>query len=120
MLTRVFPPVICFINDGSVSVPFPHTRTAEITDSLTEKFKMRFNYFCRHAKNIPTFENPFSADVSDPISHGSSNQLASITFYASLTASRFSELCKSARNLASVLGSTYICEQPLSYMKQKI
>jgi hypothetical protein len=104
---------------GSVSVPFPHTRTAEITDSLTEQFKKKFNYFCRHAKNIPIFENPFSADVSDPVSRSSSNQLVSITFYASLTASQFSELRKSARNLASVLGSTYTCEQPFSYMKQK-
>jgi hypothetical protein len=41
------------------------------------------------------------------------------TFYASLPVSRFSELRKLARNLASAFGSTYTCEQAFSRMKQK-
>jgi hypothetical protein len=76
--------------------------------------------------NTHIFGNPFSAEVSDApkklqleltkpqydsILHSSFNQVASIAFYASLPVSRFSELCKSAKNFTCVFGSTYTCEQ---------
>jgi hypothetical protein len=41
-----------------------------------------------------------------------------ITFYASLPVFRLSQLRKLARNLATVLGSTYTCEQTFSRTKQ--
>jgi hypothetical protein len=38
--TRRFSSFDLLHNDGSGSVPFPHTCAVEITDSLAEKFKM--------------------------------------------------------------------------------
>jgi hypothetical protein len=52
-------------NDGSASVPFPSVHAIEMTDSLAENFKMRFNDFHNHATNIHIFEDPFSVEVSD-------------------------------------------------------
>jgi hypothetical protein len=78
------------------------------------------------------FENPFSIEVSntpeklqselielqyDSILYSSFNQEALIMFYASLAVSQFSELRKSAWNLASVFGSTFTCKQ-VFFMKQ--
>jgi hypothetical protein len=46
--------------DESVSVLFQCVRAVEMTESLAENFKTRFNDFRSHATNIRIFENPFS------------------------------------------------------------
>jgi hypothetical protein len=109
--------------DGSLSVPFPSVHAVEIIHSLAKNFQMRFNDFHSHATNIHIFENPFSTEVSDApeklqleltewqydsIFHSSFNQVALLTFYASLPESWFSELHKLTQNMASVFGSTYM------------
>jgi predicted PolB exonuclease-like 3'-5' exonuclease len=120
--------------DGSVSVPFPCVRAVEMIDSLAEDFKTRFSDFRSHATNIRVFDNPsplksqmlqkklklelIKLQQHDSTLLSSFNQEALITFYASLPLSRFSDLRKLARNLASVSGSTYTCEQAFSRMKQ--
>jgi hypothetical protein len=95
--------------DGSVNVPFPNVHAVEMTDSLAENFKMRFNDIPSHATNIGIFENLFSFEVSDAtekrqleltelqhasILHGSHNKEALIISYASLPVYWFSELHK--------------------------
>jgi hypothetical protein len=52
-------------NDGPVSAPFPSARAAEMTDSLAENFKIRFNDSHCHTTNIRIFENLFSIKVSN-------------------------------------------------------
>jgi len=79
-------------------------------------FKIRFNDIFRHATNVQILENHSPSKSSDapeksqpewtelqynPILCRSFNQETLITFYASLPLSRFSELHKLARNLAS-------------------
>jgi acyl carrier protein len=47
------------------SLLFPSFSTVEMIDSLTEKFKTRFNDFRSHATNTSIFKNPLSVEVSD-------------------------------------------------------
>jgi hypothetical protein len=54
----------------------------------------------------------------DSILRNSFNQLAFVTFYATLPQPRLSELRKLARNLESVFGGTCTCENTLSRIKQ--
>jgi hypothetical protein len=107
---------------GSVSVPFPDIRAVEMIDSLAENFKTSFSDFRSHATNTLIFENPFSVEVShtpeemslelselqyDSVLCISFSQEVSVTFYASLPVSRFSELCKLTRSMQSALA--YFC-----------
>lgn len=50
--------------DESVIILFPNVHAVEVTDSLAQNVKMKFNDFCSYTSQTYIFENPFSVEVS--------------------------------------------------------
>ena len=114
-------------------VAFPVEKCAEVLELLQLEFTARFQEVHLHAKDIRLFQNPFATDI-DEVESVYQLELAELQscdalkdtfltcklahFYASLPKENFPNLKTHALKMLTVFGSTYICEQTFSRMKQ--
>ncbi|KAG9278014.1 general transcription factor II-I repeat domain-containing protein 2-like [Astyanax mexicanus] len=113
------------------SLGFPAEKCAEALEILQCKFQVRFQELHAHAKDIRLFQNPFAADIDciDPIYQLELAELQNfdnlkdafksstlVDFYASLPGETYPNL--HTLKMTTIFGSTYICEQTFSRMKQ--
>uniref|UniRef100_A0A3B1KEN9 HAT C-terminal dimerisation domain-containing protein n=1 Tax=Astyanax mexicanus TaxID=7994 RepID=A0A3B1KEN9_ASTMX len=115
------------------SLGFPTEKCAEALEILQREFQVRFQELHAHAKDIRLFQSPFAADIDciDPIYQLELAELQNfdnlkdafksstlVDFYASLPGETYPNLKKHALKMTTIFGSTYICEQTFSRMKQ--
>ncbi|XP_068118264.1 general transcription factor II-I repeat domain-containing protein 2-like [Hyperolius riggenbachi] len=113
-------------------VAFPNQKCVDALEMLKREFQMRFKELHLHEQDIQLFRNPFSVDIEivDPIyqmelaelqncdSLKDSFKSSNLTnFYASLASETYPNLRKHALKMATIFGSTYVCEQTFSRMK---
>jgi hypothetical protein len=106
-----------------------------IIEKLQNEFSTRFSDFYSIDFKIKLFQNPFVVDIDDVESclqmeiielqsdeslktafHNGHNL---VQFYSSLCEKKFSKIKYFAKQMLSVFGSTYICEQTFSLMKYR-
>ncbi|XP_044295006.1 general transcription factor II-I repeat domain-containing protein 2A-like [Varanus komodoensis] len=114
------------------AVAFPKKTCVDSLEMLQKEFQLRFKELHLHELDILLFRNPFSVDIEvvDPIYRTELAELqncdslkdafksSSLTsFYASLCSETYLNLRNHALKMATLFGSTYVCEQTVSRMK---
>uniref|UniRef100_A0A8C4UKQ9 SPIN-DOC-like zinc-finger domain-containing protein n=1 Tax=Falco tinnunculus TaxID=100819 RepID=A0A8C4UKQ9_FALTI len=114
------------------AVAFPNKTCMDVLEMLQKEFQIRFKELRLHEQDIQLFRNPFSVDIEtvDPIYQMELAELqtcdslkdafksSSLTnFYASLPSETYHNLRNHALKIATIFGSTYVCEQTFSQMK---
>ena len=114
------------------SVAFPDKTCVDSLEKLQKEFQFRFKELHLHEQDIQLFRNPFSINIEivDPIYQMELAELqncdslkdafksSSVTnFYASLPSETYPNLRNHALKMATIFGSTYVCEQTFSRMK---
>lgn len=117
------------------SVPFPSEFAIKIVRQLSQQFNNRFQDFDKECNKINMFQNPFNCDI-DSVPSSLQLEFIDLTtnemhkahfnecykngnvlpFYSALPEDDFKNIRKFARNMVSVFGSTYVCEQAFSKM----
>uniref|UniRef100_A0A9J8AS26 SPIN-DOC-like zinc-finger domain-containing protein n=1 Tax=Cyprinus carpio carpio TaxID=630221 RepID=A0A9J8AS26_CYPCA len=115
------------------SVPFPVEKCKDALEMLQGEFSARFCELNVNGKRIRLFQNPFAADINDalPTLQFELAELQNcdilkdafkpdslIEFYAALPEETYPNIKQHAMKMSTVFGSTYICEQTFSCMKQ--
>ncbi|XP_042306980.1 general transcription factor II-I repeat domain-containing protein 2A-like [Sceloporus undulatus] len=113
-------------------VAFPTKTCVELLEKLQSEFQARFKELHLHEQGIQLFRNPFSIDIEnvDSIYQMELCDLHScdslkdafkssslLNFYASLPSEKYPNIRNHARKMATIFGSTYVCEQTFSRMK---
>lgn len=111
---------------------FPNQKCVDSLEMLKREFQMRFKELHLHEQDIQLFRNPFSVDIeiADPIYQMELAELQNCdslkdtfkssnltNFYTSLSSETYPNLRKHALKMATIFGSTYVCEQTFSRMK---
>ena len=106
---------------------------SESLDALHGEFCRRFSDFDKIDKSLQLVACPLSQEPdtapeelqlelidlqSDPVLKEKFNSLKLNDFYASLNAAAFPNLRRTAQKMLALFGSTYVCEQTFSVMKQ--
>ncbi|KAJ8014730.1 hypothetical protein DPEC_G00018750 [Dallia pectoralis] len=115
------------------AVPFPVEKCKDALEMLQGEFSARFRELHVNGKGIRLFQNPFAADINDALP-SLQFELAElqncdtikdafkpdslIEFYAALPEETYPNIKQHAMKMSIVFGSTYICEQTFSRMKQ--
>ncbi|XP_041447439.1 general transcription factor II-I repeat domain-containing protein 2-like [Xenopus laevis] len=112
------------------TVAFPNKTCVDSLEMLQREFQKRFKELHLHEQDIQLFRNPFSVEIEDPIYQMELAELqncdslkdifkaSSLTnFYASLPFETYLNLRNHALKMATIFGSTYVCEQTFSRMK---
>ncbi|KAM4021787.1 general transcription factor II-I repeat domain-containing protein 2A-like [Anomaloglossus baeobatrachus] len=101
-------------------------------EKLQKEFQFRFKELHLHEQNIQLFRNPFYIDIEnvDAIYQMELAELQNcdslkdafkasslLNFYASLSSETYPNLRNHALKMATIFGSTYVCEQTFSRMK---
>ncbi|XP_069498919.1 general transcription factor II-I repeat domain-containing protein 2-like [Ambystoma mexicanum] len=113
-------------------VAFPNKTCVDSLEKLQKEFQFRFKELHRHEQDIQLFRNPFSIDIEnvDTIYQMELAELQNCdslkdafkssslhSFYASLPSETYPHLRNHALKMATIFGSTYVCEQTFSRMK---
>ncbi|KAM8966907.1 general transcription factor II-I repeat domain-containing protein 2-like [Pelodytes ibericus] len=113
-------------------VAFPNKTCVDSLEKLQKEFQFRFKELHLHEQDIQLFRNPFSIDIEnvDTIYQMEVAQLQNCdslkdvfkssslhNFYASLPSETYPHLRNHAQKMATIFGSTYVCEQTSSRMK---
>ncbi|XP_073432233.1 general transcription factor II-I repeat domain-containing protein 2-like [Dendrobates tinctorius] len=113
-------------------VAFPNKTCVDSLEILLKQFEFRFKELHLHGQDIQLFRNPFSIDIEN-VDTVYQMELAELqncdslkdafkssslpNFYASLPSETYPNLRKHALKMATIFGSTYVCEQTFSRMK---
>uniref|UniRef100_A0A8C4UDT3 Uncharacterized protein n=1 Tax=Falco tinnunculus TaxID=100819 RepID=A0A8C4UDT3_FALTI len=112
------------------AVAFPNKTCMDVLEMLQKEFQIKELHL--HEQDIQLFQNPFSVGIEtvDPIYQMELAKLqicdslkdafksSSLTnFYASLPSKTYHNLGNHALKIATIFGSTYVCEQTFSRMK---
>lgn len=113
-------------------VAFPNKTCVDLLEKLQKEFQCRFKDLHLHEQDIQLFRNPFSIDFEnvDTIYQMELAELQTCdslkdafktsslpNFYASLPSETYPILRNHALKMATIFGSTYVCEQTFSRMK---
>ncbi|KAM8967123.1 general transcription factor II-I repeat domain-containing protein 2-like [Pelodytes ibericus] len=113
-------------------VAFPNKTCVDSLEKLQKEFQFRFKELHLHEQDIQLFRNPFSIDIEnvDTIYQMELAELQNCdslkdafkssslhNFYASLPSETYPHLRNHAQKMATIFGSTYVCEQTFSRMK---
>ncbi|XP_069461251.1 general transcription factor II-I repeat domain-containing protein 2-like [Ambystoma mexicanum] len=113
-------------------VAFPNKTCVDSLEKLQKEFQFRFKELHLHEQDIQLFRNPFSIDIEnvDTIYQMELAELQNCdslkdafkssslhSFYASLPSETYPHLRNHALKMATIFGSTYVCEQTFSRMK---
>ncbi|XP_069610761.1 general transcription factor II-I repeat domain-containing protein 2-like [Ranitomeya imitator] len=113
-------------------VAFPKETCVNSLEKLQKEFQFRFKELHLHEQDIQLFRNPFSIDIEnvDAIYQMELAELQNCdslkdafkssslpNFYASLPSETYPNLRNHALKMATIFGSTYVCEQTFSRMK---
>lgn len=113
-------------------VAFPNKTCVDSLEKLQKEFQLRFKELHLHEQDIQLFRNPFSIDIEnvDAIYQMELAELQNCDslkdafkssslhkFYASLPSETYPNLRNPALKMATIFGSTYVCEQTFSRMK---
>lgn len=113
-------------------VAFPNKTCVDSLEKLQKEFQLRFKELHLHEQDIQLFRNPFSIDIEnvDAIYQMELAELQNCDslkdafkssslhkFYASLPSETYPNLRNHALKMATIFGSTYVCEQTFSRMK---
>ncbi|KAK0137893.1 General transcription factor II-I repeat domain-containing protein 2 [Merluccius polli] len=114
-------------------VPFPVEKCKDALEMVQGQFSVRFRELHVNGKAIRLFQNPFAADINDAdpslqfelaelqncdILKDAFKTDSLIEFYAALPEETYPNIKQHAMKMSTVIGSTYICEQTFSRMKQ--
>lgn len=115
------------------AAPFPVAKCKDALEMLQREFSVRFRELHVNNKEIRLFQNPFATDIDDALP-SLQFELAElqncdvlkdafkpdclIQFYAALPEGTYPNIKQHALKMCTVFGSTYICEQTFSRMKQ--
>ncbi|XP_069470090.1 general transcription factor II-I repeat domain-containing protein 2-like [Ambystoma mexicanum] len=113
-------------------VAFPNKTCVDSLEKLQKEYQFRFKELHRHEQDIQLFRNPFSIDIENVYTIYQM-ELAELqncdslkdafkssslhSFYASLPSETYPHLRNHALKMATIFGSTYVCEQTFSRMK---
>ncbi|XP_077137137.1 general transcription factor II-I repeat domain-containing protein 2-like [Ranitomeya variabilis] len=113
-------------------VAFPKETCVNSLEKLQKEFQFRFKELHLHEQDIQLFRNPFSIDIEnvDAIYQMELAELQNCdslkdafkssslsNFYASLPSETYPNVRNHALKMATIFGSTYVCEQTFSRMK---
>uniref|UniRef100_A0A7N4NTM1 HAT C-terminal dimerisation domain-containing protein n=1 Tax=Sarcophilus harrisii TaxID=9305 RepID=A0A7N4NTM1_SARHA len=113
-------------------IAFPNNTYVDSLEKLQKEFQFRFKELHLHKQDIQLSRNPFSIDIKnvDTIYQMELAELQNCdslkaafkssslhNFYASLPSETYPHPRNHALKMASIFGSTYICEQTFSRMK---
>ncbi|XP_069498922.1 general transcription factor II-I repeat domain-containing protein 2-like [Ambystoma mexicanum] len=113
-------------------VAFPNKTCVDSLEKLQKEFQFRFKELHLHEQGIQLFRNPFSIDIENvdtiyPMELAELQNCDSLkdafkssslhSFYASLPSETYPHLRNHALKMATIFGSTYVCEQTFSRMK---
>ncbi|XP_070256829.1 general transcription factor II-I repeat domain-containing protein 2-like [Myotis yumanensis] len=113
-------------------IAFPTKTCVDSLEKLQKEFQFRFKELHLHEQDIQLFRNPFSIDIEnvDTICQMELAKLQNCdslndafkssslpNFYASLPSETYPNLRNHALKMATIFGSTYVCEQTFSRMK---
>ncbi|XP_069470077.1 general transcription factor II-I repeat domain-containing protein 2-like [Ambystoma mexicanum] len=113
-------------------VAFPNKTCVDSLEKLQKEFQFRFKELHLHEQDIQLFRNPFSIDIEnvDTIYQMELAELQNCdslkdafksssphSVYASLPSETYPHLRNHALKMATIFGSTYVCEQTFSRMK---
>ncbi|XP_069476356.1 general transcription factor II-I repeat domain-containing protein 2-like [Ambystoma mexicanum] len=113
-------------------VAFPNKTCVDSLETLQKEFQFRFKELHLHEQDIQLFRNPFSIDIEnvDTIYQMELAELQNCdslkdafkssslhSLYASLPSETYPHLRNHALKMATIFGSTYVCEQTFSRMK---
>ncbi|KAM8972164.1 general transcription factor II-I repeat domain-containing protein 2-like [Pelodytes ibericus] len=113
-------------------VAFPNKTCVDSLEKLQKEFQFRFKELHLHEQDIQLFRNPFSIDIEnvDTIYQMELAELQNCdslkdafkssslhNFYASLPSETYPHLRNHAQKMATIFGSTYVCEQTFSRIK---
>ncbi|XP_066121047.1 general transcription factor II-I repeat domain-containing protein 2-like [Saccopteryx bilineata] len=113
-------------------IAFPKEVCVDSLEKLQKEFQFRFKELHLHEQDIQLFRNPFSIDIENVDSiyqmelaelqncdslkdTFKSNNLPN--FYASLSSETYPNIRNHALKMSTIFGSTYVCEQTFSRMK---
>ncbi|XP_069498946.1 general transcription factor II-I repeat domain-containing protein 2-like [Ambystoma mexicanum] len=115
-------------------VAFSNKTCVDSLEKLQKEFQFRFKELHLHEQDIQLFRNPFSIDIEnvDTIYQMELAELQNCdslkdafksssihSFYASLPSETYPHLRNHALKMATIFGSTYVCEQTFSRMKHQ-